>query len=219
MTTQVMEVKFTKEEVRDVYRKKAGIYDTWGRLTESRAREIGLSRIKIQNGEKILEVAVGTGLMFQEILIRNPDGINEGIDLTDAMLEKAKEKAAATGVRNYNLRTGDAYRLPFADESFDVLVNNYMFDLLPEKDFDSVLKEFRRVLKKDGRMLLINMTFGEKIYQRFFEFLARTGPRLMGICRGVALEGRLKENGFSQVERSFVSQMGFPSEILTANKN
>lgn len=218
MNGQIQKVSYDRKRVRDVYRKKAAIYDIWGRLAESKARRIGLSRINIQDGESVLEVAVGTGLMFREILIRNPHGKNEGIDLTEAMLEKAREKARGSGVNNYNLTTGDAYRLSYTDESFDLLVNNYMFDLLPEEDFDRVLGEFHRVMKRGARLLLINMTFGRAPWQRFYELVYRTDPGSMGLCRGVELADRLPPSGFADVKRAYVSQLGFPSEILTARR-
>lgn len=218
MEQKMLEVNFTRDQIPGVYTKKAPIYDLWGTLTESKARKIGLSRIGIRDGESVLEVAAGTGLMFQEILKRNPNGRNVGVDVTEAMLEKAREKAQATGVKSFELSVGDAYALRFKDESFDVLVNNYMFDLLPEKDFEHVLGEFQRVLKKGGRLLMINMTHGKYFHQRFFEFLARSGPEMMGVCRGVELASRLPAAGFADVKREYVSQMGFPSEILTARR-
>ena len=46
---------------------------------------------------------------------------------------------------------------PMNENSFDLLINNYMFDLLPEPDFEPVLAEFGRVLKPGGRLVLANM--------------------------------------------------------------
>jgi ubiquinone/menaquinone biosynthesis C-methylase UbiE len=69
------------------------------------------------------------------------------VDLTAAMVRRAEQKAQRTGVRNNHLSIGDAYDLPFADATFDTLINNYMFDLMPERDFEDVLKEFYRVLR------------------------------------------------------------------------
>ncbi|NIV98777.1 methyltransferase domain-containing protein, partial [Candidatus Saccharibacteria bacterium] len=63
-----------------------------GNLTESRARNRALELAEIQNGQKILEVAVGTGLAFYEIVKRNPDGTNIGIDISAGMLEKAQKR-------------------------------------------------------------------------------------------------------------------------------
>ena len=85
--------------------------------------------------------AVGTGLAFSEILKLNPGGRNEGIDITEEMLIRARRKAEKLGASNYRLEVGDAYNLEYGDGTFDVLINNYMFDLLPEGDFPDVLRE------------------------------------------------------------------------------
>jgi ubiquinone/menaquinone biosynthesis C-methylase UbiE len=164
----------------------------------------------------VLEVAVGTGLAFERILKLNPSGRNEGIDLTEAMLKRAERRAAASGSDNYRLRIGDAYDLDFPDESFDVLVNNYMFDLLPQQDFATVLDEFKRVLRPGGRLALVNMTKGERWYNGIWERIYRVNPAWLGGCRGVLLVSQLKAGGFLQVKREYVSQLTFPSEIVCA---
>jgi len=142
-----------KTQVAKVYRRIAPSYDLWARLTESKARNRCLELAGIQDGESVLEVAVGTGLAFVKILGSNPTGLNEGIDLTEEMLSLAKQKAGQLGIQNYTLRLGDAYDLDYPDESFDVVINNYMFDLLPEDDFEHVLGEFKRVQRCVSRAL------------------------------------------------------------------
>jgi len=102
---------------------------------------------RVRDGEAVLEVAVGTGLLFADVLRQNPHGRNEGIDLTEAMLDRARAKAERSGATNWQLRVGDAYRLDVADASFDVVVNSYLFDLLPEPDFPTVLGELHRALR------------------------------------------------------------------------
>ncbi len=208
--------KLNKTEVVKVYSQNAPVYDIWGALTESKARKRSLALANLSGDESILEVAVGTGLTFREILKANPRGHNVGVDITPAMLEKAKLKAAQTGAENYELLSGDAYNLQFPDDHFDVLVNNYMFDLLPEQDFTQVLSEFKRVVKPGGRIILVNMTKGERFYQHFWEFVYRVNPKLMGGCRGVLLAQVMQNSGFTNVYRETVSQFGFPSEIITA---
>ena len=211
-------IKLDKPEVVDVYTQTAPIYDLWGRLTETKARQRSLKLARIRSGETILEVAVGTGLTFREILRANPDGQNFGIDLTPAMLKKARRKADQAGVSNYQLTSGDAYHLQFGDQSIDLLINNFMFDLLPEKDFALVLAEFRRVLKPNGRMVLVNMTRAERWYQRIWEGVYKLNPRWLGGCRGVLLQNSLAASGFVNIRREMLSQLGFPAEILTADK-
>ena len=213
----IFSAKLNKTEVIEVYTQTAPVYDLWGRLTETQARHRALALADIHNGESILEVAVGTGLTFLEILKANPKGQNIGVDLTPAMLAKAQARAAQSGIQNFQLTLGDAYALNFPDLSFDLLVNNYMFDLLPEKDFMHVLAEFQRVLKPGGRLVLINMTKAERWHHNFWESVYRVKPSLLGGCRGVRLSGPLQKQGFKQIQREYTSQLGFPSEIILAN--
>src|SRR5262249_5393687 len=89
-----------KEQVPPVYTALAPYYDLWAILTETRPRRRALDRADIRDGETVLEVAVGTGLAFAEILRRNPSGRNEGVDLTEAMLARARTKAARSSARH-----------------------------------------------------------------------------------------------------------------------
>jgi ubiquinone/menaquinone biosynthesis C-methylase UbiE len=168
----------------------------------------------VRDGEDVLEVAVGTGLAFVKILEANPSGNNEGIDLTSAMLMRAKRKAARTGIDGYNLQVGDAYDLPFPSNRFDVLVNNYMFDLLPERDFSIVLEEFKRVLRPGGRLAMVNMTHGEHWYNGVWARLYRINPALLGGCRAVSLLPLVRQSGFEKTTREYYSQLTFPSEVV-----
>ena len=208
--------KLKKKDVVDVYTQTAPIYDFWGSLTETRARKRSLELAQIKDGMHILEVAIGTGLTFEEILRANPSGQNTGLDLTPAMLNKARVRISKLGIDNYQISVGDAYDLKFPDQQFDLLMNNYMFDLLPEKDFVPVLQEFRRVLKPGGQIVLVNMTKGQHFYERFWETVYRINPRWLGGCRGVLLSGAMHEAGFTDITRDTVAQFGFPSEIIAA---
>ena len=73
-----MEAKLNKDEVRAAYRKVAWVYDLWSGLTESKARRRCLEVAVIKDGESVLEVAVGTGILFEKLLRLNPTGRNEG---------------------------------------------------------------------------------------------------------------------------------------------
>ncbi len=208
------DAQIEKGQVADIYRKIAPSYDLWAWMTESKARNRCLQMAAIQDGEDVLEVAVGTGLAFERILQSNPSGRNEGIDLTEAMLVRAEKRAAKSGSSNYRLRVGDAYDLDFPDKSFDVLINNYMFDLLPQQDFQIVLAEFNRVLRPGGRLAMVNMTTGQRWYNGIWERIYRINPALLGGCRSVSLLPQIELCGFTQTRREYVSQLTFPSEII-----
>jgi len=210
------DARISQGHISDLYRKIAPGYDLWARLTESKARDRCLEIAAIQNGESVLEVAVGTGLAFERILRANPSGRNEGVDLTEAMLIRAEKRAASTGIESYRLTAGDAYALDSPDDDFDVLINNYMFDLLPEDDFPTVLAEFRRVLRPGGRLVLVNMTTGTRWYNSIWEWVYRMNPAWLGGCRGVQLFPLVGQSGFVTLGRQYISQMTFPSEVICA---
>lgn len=185
---------------------------------ESRARQRCLELAAIRNGESVLEVAVGTGILFEKILLRNPDGRNEGVDLTPEMLARARVRARKSGVSGYILNTGDAYQLQYADNTFDIVLNNYMFDLIPEQDFPVILGEFSRVLRHDGRLVLANMTKGLRWFDAIWEWLYRLRPSLLGGCRGVELAPYVADAGFRNIRREYISQLFFPTEVILGIK-
>ncbi len=214
----MLKAKLSKTQIPEVYASRVGSYDMWAKLTESKAQKRCLELANIRNGETILEVAVGTGIIFTQLLQQNPAGWNEGIDLTTAMLAKAQAKAAQTGNKNYRLRIGDAYNLPFGADKFDLLINNYMFDLLPAEDFAHILAEFKRVLRPGGRLVLVNMGQARHWYNSIWDKLYGLSSTSMGGCRAVSLTDPMQAAGFKLTHNEFISQMTFPSEIITCIK-
>jgi len=77
------------------------------------------------------------------------------------MLAKARAAAAEAGVSNVEFVEGEAERLPFADESFDVVISNGVIDLIPDKD--AVFSELHRVLVPGGRMQIADVTIQKPV--------------------------------------------------------
>jgi len=213
-----LDARISQSEIGQVYDGLAGIYNLWGRLTETRARNRALELAEIQDGQHILEVAVGTGLAFYEIVRRNPHGHNLGIDLSKGMLEKAEQRLGTLGKANYSLQIGTAFDLQLEDESVDLLMNNYMFDLIAFEDMGRVLVEFRRLLRKGGKLILVNMTEGERWGSQIYDWIYNLSPKLMGGCRGVKLSDKLQQHGFNVDVREYHQQLLFPSEVIRAYK-
>jgi len=218
MEHEILKARYTQQEITRKYNWIAPIYDCFGILMESKARQRALEFAAIQNGEKVLEVALGTGLNFVEILKRNPNGWVDGIDVSMKMMEKARNRICKTGQMNYSLHLCDCRHLPFEDETFDVIMNQYLLDILPVEDFVPILLEFKRVLKGGGRIVLVNMTKGERWLNQIYERIYRLKPPLLAGCRGVMAQPFLKKIGFDQFQREFVSQLGFPSEVVRGMK-
>ncbi|MFC1983077.1 class I SAM-dependent methyltransferase [Chloroflexota bacterium] len=212
-----IKVHASKDDVRRLYARLSYLYDSWGFLTESKAVDRAVELANIQDGENILEVAVGTGTLFKRIVALNHNGKNEGIDLSPDMLSRAKKRLGKR-FTNYSLQVGDAYSLEHSDDTFDVLFNNYMFDLLPEEDFGQVLLEFKRVLKHGGRMVITSMTFGRRWYSRIWDWMVHKNPSLLAGCRPVSLEEDIMHADFENIHAEYVSQLTFPSMVIYAEK-
>jgi ubiquinone/menaquinone biosynthesis C-methylase UbiE len=218
MNQEILETRYTHEEIVRKYNWIAPIYDLFGILMESKARQRAINMAAIKNGETILEVAFGTGLNFVEILKRNPQGWVNGIDVSMKMLERARKRISKTGQDNYTLYLGDCRHLPFEDGTFDILMTQYLLDILPVEDFIPILLEFRSVLKDGGRIVLVNMAKGERWLNKIYEEIYKLKPPLLAGCRGVMAQPFLEEIGFKEFEREFVSQLGFPSEVVLGVK-
>jgi len=212
------DARIAQAEIGGLYDRLAWLYDAWAGLTETRARNRALEIAAVREGESILEVAVGTGAAFAELVRRNPGGRNIGIDLSPGMLAKAQRRLQKLPGANYALELASAFALPVDTGSIDLLMNNYMFDLVAFAEMDSVLAEFRRVLKPGGRVVVVNMTVGERFGSQIYNRLYRLSPRLMGGCRGIQLAERLRTSGFEVLGREYVQQMLFPSEVILARK-
>lgn len=214
----IIEVPFGTSRIKEIYN-FASRYYFLSNLIEKKPLMRGIELAQIKPDDKVLEVAVGLGFMFSEILKRvNRNNIVHGIDLSPKMLEKAKKLANKKGFLNFDLRESDARRLPFPDETFDVLYNSYMLDLTPLADFPLVLKEFYRVLKKDGRLVLVNFS-KENSSPVFTETLYKLVPSLWHGCRPVLMESFVKQAGFRDIKREYPNYfLSLPSEIVTASK-
>jgi phosphatidylethanolamine/phosphatidyl-N-methylethanolamine N-methyltransferase len=101
-------------------------------------------------GGRILEVGIGTGLSLPDYK-RNNRVV--GIDISEPMLEKARERVERQGLRHVEaIEVGDAEQLDFPDASFDVIVAQYVVTAIP--DPERALNEFVRVVRPGGEIIL-----------------------------------------------------------------
>jgi ubiquinone/menaquinone biosynthesis C-methylase UbiE len=217
--SEILEVnELRSDRVARSYTRIARLYEAWARLTEARPRRRVLELAEVRDGEAVLEVATGTGAQLVELARRNRSGHTLGVELAEGMLEETRKRLAAAGMDAVELRRASALELPLEDESFDLVVNGYMLDLLPRDDIPRALSEFKRVLRPRGRVVLSNMTKGERRRHRVWDALYARGINLTANCRGVLAAPVLDELGFEEVGREYMAQAGFPTEIVTARK-
>ncbi len=212
----VLEARRPPERVPGIYTRLAPVYELWARATESKARRRVLELASVDPGEDVLEVAMGTGVQLARLARANREGRTVGVENSAGMLAQTRRTLQRSGLTEVEVVEGSALDLPFADESFDLVVNSYMLDLLPREAIPRALAEFQRVLRPGGRLVLSNMTKGERRRERVWDWLYAKGVVLTANCRGVLAAPVLRELGFTDVMREYLSQLTFPTEIVTA---
>ena len=101
-------------------------------------------------GGRVLEVGIGTGISLPSY---RPSTRVFGVDISEPMLEKARERVAELGLRNVEgLAVMDAEHLDFPDDSFDVVMAQYVVTAVPNPE--AALDEFARVVKPGGEIVL-----------------------------------------------------------------
>ena len=137
--------------VAKVYENIAWAYDYTFGPTLHTGRLQALQRMGIKAGDRVLEVGVGTGI---NATLYPRDCAVTGIDLSDSMLEKARERVARKGITNVRLLEMDAADIKFADDSFDIVYAPYLISVVP--DPVAVVREMCRVCRPGGRIIVLN---------------------------------------------------------------
>jgi arsenite methyltransferase len=117
---------------------------------------------RIEPGQVVLDLGCGAGTdLLVAAQMVGPEGRAIGVDMTPAMLERARQSAAAMGVANVELHESLIESLPLPDESVDVVISNGVIDLVPDKD--AVFSELDRVLRPGGRLQLADVVIHTEV--------------------------------------------------------
>jgi ubiquinone/menaquinone biosynthesis C-methylase UbiE len=145
-------------------------------ITRERLRSV----LRPQAGERLLEVGVGTGYYSCDLAEWvAPGGTLELFDLQQEFLDHVMRAAGERGLSNLVPTQGDATRLPYEDSSVDGVLLTAVLGEIPEGAV--ALREIRRVLKPDGR-LVVGELFGDP------HFTTRASLERIGAEAGFALD-------------------------------
>lgn len=159
----------------------------------------------INKGEVILDLGSGAGFdCFLAVKKVGDSGKVIGVDITQEMVDKAKENAKKLNYNNVEFRLGDIESLPVESNSIDVVISNCVVNLAPDKS--KVFAEAYRVLKKGGRAYISDIVLLDDISEEI-----KNNPELIAGCVG----GALLKDGYLEI----IKKAGFKVKILSEDKD
>lgn len=156
-----------------------------------------LDAVHWSGDEAVLDIGVGTGSHYACLMRRQPDISYFAVDLSPYLLSQHPCRAG-------RLAYGDALRLPYADDAFDVVMANHV--LYHMADVDSCLREIKRVLKPDGRLLASTDSLQttpelQVLIRRAIILLSDNGAQVQPLC--LPCDSFALENGTRILARHF----------------
>jgi ubiquinone/menaquinone biosynthesis C-methylase UbiE len=206
-------------KTRRVYDRVAAVYPVSTMLFHSRAHRAALAASGISDGMNVLEVATGSGEMFRKLVRVNRNGRTVGVDLSPNMASRTQRHAQ----RKYpsasaHCQAVDASRMPFKDAAFDAVVCCYLLELLSPEDMVSTVHEFRRVLRKHGKLTLVLIGQQIPLFNACYRIAGKIAPAFWG--RQVARNAPevVESAPFEIIHDMQLRQGYYPSRVLVARK-
>ena len=158
-----------------------------------------LAHAAVAKGETILDLGSGAGIdAFLAARETGPSGHVIGVDMTPAMLSRARENAAKHGFGNVEFRLGEIESLPVANGSVDLIISNCVVNLSPDKP--RVFREALRVLRPGGRLILSDIVLVAELPAA----VRSSVEAYVGCVAGASMKAdylrMLQEAGFERVE-------------------
>ena len=219
--TEISRVTRSKEETKANYDKMSKWYDILAGRSEKKYRDAGLQKLGVRKGEIVLEIGFGTGHCILSLAhLIGESGKVYGIDISEGMLERARARVEETGLsERVDLKCGDAAKLPFGANFFDVVFMSFTLELFDTPDIATVLLECQRVLQNGGRICIVALSKKGKptVMTRLYEWAHRKFPSYVD-CRPIFVQKALEDIRFQILDGGEMSIWGLPVEIVVARK-
>ena len=171
----VMERRLDLDTIEKAYARWAPVYDLVFGAVFERGRTAAIEAAE-RIGGRILEVGVGTGISLPDYSRKNR---LFGVDISEPMLRKAQERVDELGLSNVEgLAVMDAEDLTFPDDSFDVVVAQYVITAVPNPE--ATLDEFARVVRPGGEIVIVSRVGAEAGLRRSLEHWFAPAARKLG---------------------------------------
>ena len=160
-----------------------------------------LAMAALRPGEVVLDIGSGGGIdAFLAARRVGPGGHVYGVDMTPAMLEKARQTAQQAGIANVEFRQGYAEELPLPDHSVDVVISNCVINLTEDKG--RAFNEACRVLRPGGRLEINDVVFEGPVPPEAWQNSGAWSECISGALPQSELASLLAQAGFGQVSFS-----------------
>jgi phosphatidylethanolamine/phosphatidyl-N-methylethanolamine N-methyltransferase len=202
------ELDFDREMVEQAYDRWAPIYDLVFGGVFSKGRDAAIQATN-KIGGRVLEVGVGTGISLP---LYSPNVRIFGTDISEAMLKKAKQRVAAAHLKNIEgLAVMDAEKLEFPDNSFDVVMAQYVVTAVPNPEV--ALDEFARVVRPGGELIILTRVSADAGMRRVIERTLQPVVTRLGFRTAVFSWSRYTNwlsgaKGMELVERRLIPPLG-----------
>jgi arsenite methyltransferase len=150
-------------------------------------------------GETVLDLGSGAGVdAFLAARDVGPTGKVIGVDMTPAMLDRARANARSIDVHNVEFRLGEIEHLPVADDSVDLIISNCVINLSPDKP--AVFSEALRVLRPGGRLVVSDLVLLEDLPADIASSVTAYIGCVAGASHRQAYLDHLQKAGFEKIE-------------------
>lgn len=153
----------------------------------------------LRPGEVVVDLGSGAGLdVFLAAAKVGPTGKAIGIDMTPAMIERAKQSAAGRNIANVEFHLAPIDRMPLPDDSVDCIISNCVINLATDKD--AVFREMHRVLKPGGRVAVSDIALKKPLPPEVEKSILAYIGCIAGAIPIAAYVASLKAAGFADVQ-------------------
>jgi ubiquinone/menaquinone biosynthesis C-methylase UbiE len=217
---EVTRVERSKESARAAYDRLSKWYDLLAGSSEKKFADIGLQKLDVKAGEKILEIGFGTGgSLVSLVQLVGRTGKVCGMDLSPGMFRVAQNKLKKIGMLSrVELQCADAVYLPYHDNLFDAIFMSFVLELFDTPELPLVLHECKRVLRGDGRIGVVALSKQKKLSVRLYEWFHMRFPSYVD-CRPIFGRETLEQADFQIMDATEMVMWGLPVEIIVAQKS